>query len=64
MITTLEKENDILIQNTKLDLISKYLEVLDKLKLRSKTDNNNKESWYKYIYIYIFIMLYKSFWWN
>ncbi len=44
LITTLEKENDILIQNTKLDLISKYLEVLDKLKLRSKTDNNNKES--------------------
>ena len=44
LITTLEKENDILIQNTKLDLISKYLEVLDKLKLRNKTDNNNKES--------------------
>ena len=32
LITTLENENDILIQNTKLDLISKYLEVLDKLK--------------------------------
>ena len=44
LITTLEKENDILIQNTKLDLISKYLEVLDKLKLRNKTDNNKKES--------------------
>ena len=44
LITSLEKENDILIQNTKLDLISKYLEVLDKLKLRNKTDNNNKES--------------------
>jgi uncharacterized Zn finger protein (UPF0148 family) len=44
LITTLEKENDILIQNTKLDLISKYLEVLDKLKLRNKTNNDNKES--------------------
>jgi uncharacterized Zn finger protein (UPF0148 family) len=44
LITTLEKENDILIQNTKLDLISKYLEVLDKLELRNKTNNDNKES--------------------
>ena len=44
LITTLEKENDILIQNTKLDLISKYLEVLDKLKIINKTNNDNKES--------------------
>jgi len=33
LISTLENENDILIQNTKLDLISKYLEVVDKLKI-------------------------------
>ena len=32
LISTLVNENDILIQNTKLDLISKYLEVIDKLK--------------------------------
>lgn len=44
LITTLENENDILIQNTKLDLISKYLEVLDKLKIISGTNNSNKES--------------------
>jgi uncharacterized Zn finger protein (UPF0148 family) len=44
LITTLENENDILIQNTKLDLISKYLEVLDKLKIISSTNNSNKES--------------------
>ena len=44
LITTLEKENDILIQNTKLDLISKYLEVLDKLKIINKMNNDNKES--------------------
>ncbi len=44
LIITLEKENDILIQNTKLDVISKYLEVLDKLELRNKTNNDNKES--------------------
>ena len=44
LITTLENENDILIQNTKLDLISKYLEVLDKLKIISDTDSSNKES--------------------
>ena len=37
LITTLENENDILIQNTKLDLISKYLEVLDKLKIISSS---------------------------
>ena len=37
LITTLEKENDILIQNTKLDLISKYLEILDKLKIISRS---------------------------
>ncbi len=37
LITTLENENDILIQNTKLDLISKYLEVLDKLKIISQS---------------------------
>jgi uncharacterized Zn finger protein (UPF0148 family) len=44
LITTLENENDILIQNKKLDLISKYLEVLDKLKIISDTDSSNKES--------------------
>jgi len=43
LITTLENENDILIQNTKLDLISKYLEVLDKLKIISSTISSNKE---------------------
>ncbi len=32
LISILENENDILIQNTKLDLILKYLEVIDKLK--------------------------------
>jgi len=42
LITTLENENDILIQNTKLDLISKYLEVLDKLKIISSTNSSNK----------------------
>jgi uncharacterized Zn finger protein (UPF0148 family) len=42
LITTLENENDILIQNTKLDLISKYLEILDKLKIIS--GSNKKES--------------------
>ena len=40
LITTLENENDILIQNTKLDLISKYLEVLDKLKIISSSNNS------------------------
>ena len=44
LITSIADDSDIFIQNTKLDLISKYLEVLDKLKLRNKTDNNNKES--------------------
>jgi uncharacterized Zn finger protein (UPF0148 family) len=44
LITTLENENDILIQNTKLDLISKYLEVLDKLKIISSANSSNKES--------------------
>jgi hypothetical protein len=44
LITTLENENDILIQITKLDLISKYLEVLDKLKIISITNSSNKES--------------------
>jgi uncharacterized Zn finger protein (UPF0148 family) len=44
LITTLENENDILIQNTKLDLISKYLELLDKLKIISSTNSSNKES--------------------
>jgi uncharacterized Zn finger protein (UPF0148 family) len=42
LMTTLENENDILIQNTKLDLISKYLEILDKLKIIS--GSNKKES--------------------
>jgi uncharacterized Zn finger protein (UPF0148 family) len=44
LITTLENETDILIQNTKLDLISKYLEVIDKLKIISSTNSSNKES--------------------
>ena len=44
LISTLEKEDDILIQNTKLDLISKYLEVIDKLKTISKSNSSNKES--------------------
>ena len=44
LITTLENENDILIQNTQLDLISKYLEVLDKLKTISRSNSSNKES--------------------
>jgi uncharacterized Zn finger protein (UPF0148 family) len=44
LITTLENENDSLIQNTKLDLISKYLEVLDKLKIISSANSSNKES--------------------
>lgn len=38
LITTLENENDILIQNTKLDLISKYLEVLGKLRIMNTGD--------------------------
>jgi hypothetical protein len=42
LMTTLENENDILIQNTKLDLISKYLEILDKLKIIS--GSNKKDS--------------------
>ena len=37
LISTLENENDLLIQNTKLDLISKYLEVIDKLKIINNT---------------------------
>ena len=36
LITSLENDSDILIQNTKLDLVSKYLEVLDKLKIVRK----------------------------
>ena len=36
LFTSLENDSDILIQNTKLDLISKYLDVLDKLKIVSK----------------------------
>ena len=44
LITTLENENDILIQNTRLDLISKYLEVLDKLKIINRNNSSNKES--------------------
>ncbi len=44
LISTLENENDILIQNTKLDLISKYLEVIDKLKTISRSNSSNKES--------------------
>ena len=44
LISTLENDNDILIQDTKLDLISKYLEVLDKLNIISRTNSSNKES--------------------
>ena len=44
LISTLENDNDILIQDTKLDLISKYLEVLDKLKIISRSNSSNKES--------------------
>ncbi|MGZ5485343.1 MAG: Sjogren's syndrome/scleroderma autoantigen 1 family protein [Nitrososphaeraceae archaeon] len=44
LISTLENENDILMQNTTLDLISKYLEVLDKLKIISRSNSSNKES--------------------
>src|ERR671910_2884642 len=44
LISTLENENDILIQNTRLDLISKYLEVLDKLKIINRSNSSNKES--------------------
>ena len=36
LITSLENDSDIIIQNTKLDLVSKYLEVLDKLKFVRK----------------------------
>jgi uncharacterized Zn finger protein (UPF0148 family) len=44
LISTLENDNDILIQDTKLDLISKYLEVLDKLNIISRSNSSNKES--------------------
>ena len=40
LISTLENENDLLIQNTKLDLISKYLEVIDKLKIINSMKEN------------------------
>lgn len=40
LISTLENENDILIQNSKLDLISKYLEVIDKLKIINSMKEN------------------------
>jgi uncharacterized Zn finger protein (UPF0148 family) len=40
LISTLENENDIIIQNTKLDLISKYLEVVDKLKIINSIKEN------------------------
>jgi uncharacterized Zn finger protein (UPF0148 family) len=40
LITTLENDDDILIQDTKLDLISKYLQVLDKLKMISSNSSN------------------------
>jgi uncharacterized Zn finger protein (UPF0148 family) len=36
LITSLENDSDILIQNMKLDLVSKYLDVLDKLKIIDK----------------------------
>ena len=47
LITTLENDNDILIQDTKLDLILKYLEALDKLKIinsNSSSNSNSKET--------------------
>ena len=44
LISTLENENDILIQNTKLDLISKYLEVIDKLKTINSNNNSSSRS--------------------
>ncbi|MGI9010102.1 MAG: Sjogren's syndrome/scleroderma autoantigen 1 family protein [Nitrososphaeraceae archaeon] len=47
LITTLENDNDILIQDTKLDLILKYLEILDKLKIissNSSSSNSNNSS--------------------
>ena len=44
LITTLENENDILIQNTTLDLILKYLEVLDKLKTINSNNNSSSSS--------------------
>ena len=40
LISTLVNENDILIQNTKLDIISKYLEVIDKLKIINSMKEN------------------------
>ena len=40
LISTLENENDILIQNTTLDLILKYLEVIDKLKIIKSMKEN------------------------
>ena len=40
LISILENENDILIQNTKLDLILKYLEVIDKLKIINSMKEN------------------------
>jgi uncharacterized Zn finger protein (UPF0148 family) len=40
LISTLENENDHLIQITKLDLISKYLEVIDKLKIINSMKEN------------------------
>ena len=40
LISTLVNENDILIQNTKLDLISKYLEVIDKLNIINSMKEN------------------------
>ncbi len=43
LLTTLENENDILIQYTKLDLISKYLEVLDKLKIISSNNSSSNK---------------------
>ena len=44
LITTLENDDDILIQDTKLDLISKYLQVLDKLKMISSNSSNISSS--------------------
>jgi uncharacterized Zn finger protein (UPF0148 family) len=40
LISTLENDNDILIQDTKLDLILKYLEVIDKLKIINSMKEN------------------------
>ena len=44
LITTLENDDDILIQDTKLNLISKYLQVLEKLQMISSNSNSSSSS--------------------